>query len=74
MARRFSERDGRDKPGHDVVGLTPAVIPGEPQAREGDRVQDEALFPPPCGEGSRVGVVKSKLPPSTEKLEGCYSA
>ncbi len=42
MARRFSYRDGRDKPGHDVVGPTPAVIPGEPKAREGDRVQDRA--------------------------------
>jgi hypothetical protein len=46
------------------------VIPGEPQAKEGDRVRDEALFPPPCGEGSRVGVVKSKLSPSRAKLEG----
>ena len=40
MALRFSERDGRDKPGHDEEGLTPSCHPadrtGEPQVWEGD--------------------------------------
>ncbi len=39
--------------GNDTEGLTLCVklgvIPGEPKAREGDRVQDEALFPPLAG-------------------------
>ena len=52
MARRFSERDGRDKPGHDVEALTlrlklgvilPILRIGPASAaREGDRVQDRA--------------------------------
>ena len=51
------------------------VIPGEPQAREGDRVQDVArIFPPPCGEGSRVGVAKSKLCCFNEERRGRYSS
>jgi len=50
MALRFSKRDGRHKAGHDRE----SVIPGEPQAREGDRVKDRALFPPPCGQGYRI--------------------
>ncbi len=29
MVRRYSKRDSRDKPGHDGVGLTLSVIPGE---------------------------------------------
>ena len=46
--------------GHDVVGLTlAAILPvlrtGEPKAREGDRVQDKALFPPLAGRGRGGG-------------------
>jgi hypothetical protein len=39
--QRVEGVDGRDKPGHDVVGPE-SVIPGEPKAREGDRVQNRA--------------------------------
>ena len=47
MARRFSYRDGRDKPGHDVVEPKSVILPilrigPASAAREGDRVQDEA--------------------------------
>ncbi len=70
MARRFSYRDGRDKPGHDVVGPTPAVIPGEPKAREGDRLQNRAPSSP-CGEGWGSQGQSSAY---GEKLEGRYSA
>jgi hypothetical protein len=63
MERRFSKRDGQDKPGHDDEGLTPAVIlpilwigPAS-AAREGER---EAP-----GGGRNV-----KAPRSSEKLIG----
>ncbi len=36
MARRFSYRDGRDKPGHDVVEPE-SVIPGERSEGRGSR-------------------------------------
>jgi hypothetical protein len=61
-ALRFSKRDGRDKAGHDVVGLTPSRHPagppdrtGEPQAREGDRLQDVARFSLPLAGRGRGG-------------------
>jgi hypothetical protein len=58
MALRFSKRDGRDKPGHDVVGLTPAVIlpiprTGESEAREGDRPSNRASSKKPLVRGGR---------------------
>ena len=76
-ALRFSKRDGRDKAGHDVVGLTPAVIlpvlrTGPASRRRGKGIVFKMwrAFPSPLRGGGGVGVAGSKLAPSSEKLEG----
>src|ERR671912_731018 len=45
------------------------VIPGERSEGRGSLSGWGARFPPPCGEGPRVGVAKSKLYPSSLKCK-----
>jgi hypothetical protein len=66
MALRFSKRDGRHKAGHNEEGH-PRRAAGEGR---GSRAGWGALFPPPCGEGLRVGVAKSKLCCFNEEHKG----
>jgi hypothetical protein len=60
-ALRFSDRDGRDKPGHDVVEPE-GVIPGERSEGRGSSSGSSALFPPPCGEGEGWGSKRQSSP------------
>ena len=66
MARRFSKRDGRDEPGHDVVSLIPAVMP--PILRTGEGRRRKPSLSGPVRAIAKGGRIKYYTPLETSEF------